>query len=104
MTQISQNPQPLNRRKRLILKKVYSTDQQKYLPVAKIDGQWLSKSGFNPGDEVVVSNPELCTVVMHLSSVKGIEQRRRLADVARQEKVKWAFNAREAGQQTRQRK
>ena len=87
-----ENTGKTSNRKRIMLTKVYSTDGRHTYPVAKIAGKWLATSGFKPGDEVVISNPEHCTVVMHLSDLSGAEHRKKLLEMSKQKKVDWALH------------
>jgi hypothetical protein len=50
--------------KKLTLSRGWTPGSKNGFPVTRLKGQWLSAFGFNPGDQVIVSNPAPGTLIM----------------------------------------
>lgn len=47
----------------MLCRKSYSSNSE-YYPCVLIKGKWFENYGFSPGDQVIITNPEPCTLVM----------------------------------------
>jgi hypothetical protein len=50
--------------KKVTLSRGWTPGSKNGFPVARLKGAWLSVCGFNPGDQVIISNPAPGTLVM----------------------------------------